>query len=110
MMNMNYGIFSKIFKDFKGELYLYISGSQGVSSAEIKVTYGKDFTTLDELEDIFLNFIDENALENIDDYLDDADGDEDFALAEALADSGEFLLGTSSEELNISLNDLYLYH
>ena len=100
---------SKIFDNFHGELYLYISGSQGVSPAEMKVTYGVDFNTIDELESLFYHFIDENAYENIDDYLDDCDGDEDEAMMEAVNDSGEFLLGISMDNLTIPLDELYLY-
>lgn len=94
-----YGQFSEMFKDFNGVLYLYISGSQGVSPAEMKVTYGEDFKTLKDLENLFCAFIDENAYDNIDDYLDDCDGDEDEAMNEAIADSGSFLVGTSLDNL-----------
>lgn len=96
---MNYGEFSEIFENFNGELYLYISGSQGVSPAEIKVIYGIDFSTIEELQNLFCKFIDENAYENIDSYLDDCDGDESEAMGEAVNDSGEFLLGVNSNHL-----------
>lgn len=98
-MDSNYQEFTTIFNDFKGDLYLYISGSQGVSSAEMKVTYGQDFITMDDLITLFCEFIDENAYENIDDYLDDCDGDEDDALGEAIVDSGEYYIGTSPDNL-----------
>lgn len=89
----------ELFKDFNKELYLYIEGSQGVAPADMKVTYGVDFSSIEELKDVFRLFIDENAMENIDDYLDDYDGDADEALGAAVADSGEFLLGTSLDNL-----------
>lgn len=50
-----------------------------------------------DIINIFCEFIDENAYENIDDYLEDYDEDE--AMGEAVADSGEFYLGTSLDNL-----------
>ena len=49
----------------------------------------------EELKNLFCEFIDENAMEYIDDYLDDCDYDADEALAEAVNDSGEFFIGFS---------------
>lgn len=74
----------------KGKLTLYISGSQGVSPAECEVEYGIDFNTTEELENIFCEFIDENAMENIDNYLEDCDFNEDDAISECICDSGDF--------------------
>ncbi len=82
---------------------LYISGSQGVTSCEDVLKYGEDFTTLQEVVDLFYEMLANNALENLQDYLDDQlDGldpdelDEDEldelkgeAQAEAECDSGE---------------------
>ena len=101
---MNYQQFSEMFKNFNGTLYLYISGSQGVSPNEMKVVYGIDFNSLEELENLFAEFIDENAYENLDSYLEDCDGDEDEAIGEAIADSGQFLLGTSLDNLTHEYN------
>ena len=74
----------------KTTIKLYISGSQGVSPNERTVTYGIDFNTIEELKNIFIAFIDENAEDNIDSYLEDYDYDD--ARNEAIADSGEFLI------------------
>ena len=98
-MDMNYQEFVEMFPNFTGTLYLYISGSQGVSPAGYTVEYGKDFKTVEDLIAVFTGFIDENAWENIDDYLEDCDGDEDDALNEAIIDSGEFLIGVSEDNL-----------
>lgn len=87
------------YSDLCGDVYLYIGGSQGVSSDYIVVKYGKDFNSKEELLDLFRIFIDENAFENLEDYLDDCEGDEGEALGEAVADSGEFLLGPSIDNL-----------
>ena len=87
------------YTDLCGNVCLYISGSQGVSPNYMMVKYGKDFNSKEELLDLFRNFIDENAFENLEDYLDDCEGDEDEALGEAVADSGEFLLGSSIDNL-----------
>ena len=82
----------------KGKLKLYISGSQGVAPAENIVTYGIDFNTIDELIDKFATFINENAHEYIDDYLEDCDYDEDDALMEAIVDSGKFEIYLENDE------------
>lgn len=85
---------------------LYISGSQGVSMREDELKYETNFTTLKDIVDYFYEMLADNALENIQDYLDDLlDGqdpdemDEDElddlkceAQAEAECDSGERLL------------------
>lgn len=86
----------EMFPDFEDKIYLYISGSQGVSPNTL-VVHRRDFNSLEELEGIFLSFIDDNAYDNIDSYLDDCDGDEDEAMNEAVCDSGSFLLGTSED-------------
>lgn len=96
---MSYQEFAEMFEGFQGDLYLYISGSQGVAPNDMKITYGIDFQSLEDIENLFCQFIDENAYENLDSYLDDCDGDEDDAMGEALADSGEFLLGVSLDNL-----------
>ena len=104
---MAYEQFSEMFENFNGELWLYISGSQGVAPNEMKVVYGVDFSSLDELEKVFCEFIDENAFENIADYLDDCDGDEDEAMMEAVNDSGEFLIGVSMDKLTHEYNGMF---
>lgn len=92
------------YMDLCGDVCLYISGSQGVSSNYTIVKCGKDFNSEEELINLFIDFIDENAYENIEDYLDDCDGDEAEALGEAVADSGEFLLGPSLDNLKYSFD------
>lgn len=96
---MSYQEFAEMFEGFEGTLYLYISGSQGICPNDMKVTYGVDFKSLEDLENLFCEFIDENAYENLDSYLDDCDGDEEEAMGEAIADSGSFLLGVSLDNL-----------
>ena len=98
-MDMNYQEFVEMFPNFTGTLYLYISGSQGVAPNGQVVTYGEDFKTVEDLIAVFCEFVDANALDNIDDYLDDCDGDESDALNEAITDSGEFLIGVSEDKL-----------
>ena len=80
----------------KTTIKLYISGSQGVSPNERTVTYGIDFNTIEELKNIFIAFIDENAEDNIDSYLEDYDYDD--AMNEAIADSGEFLIFLNDDD------------
>lgn len=96
---MTFKEFEEMFEGFTGDLFLYIEGSQGVSPNECKITYGKNFTNLEQVIEIFRTFIDENALENIDDYLEDCEYDEDEALMEAIGDSGNFYLGSSLDNL-----------
>lgn len=96
---MTFKEFEEMFEGFTGDLFLYIEGSQGVSPSECKITYGEDFTNLEQVIEIFCTFIDENALENIEDYLEDCGYDEDEALMEAVNDSGNFYLGSSSDNL-----------
>ena len=91
------------------KIRIYIEGSQGVTSCQQTVEYGEGsdtlegFNTLEEVNDIHLELSASNALENLDDYLDDfLDGldpdemDEDEldelkgeAQAEAECDSGK---------------------
>ena len=97
--DMTYEEFEKMFPGFDGFLLLYISGSQGVAPAELVVDYGADFDDLDSLCDCFTRFIDENALENIDSYIEDCENDEAEALMEAIIDSGDFLLGIDGDHL-----------
>ena len=96
---MTYEEFEKMFPGFDGFLLLYISGSQGVAPAELVVDYGADFDDLDSLCDCFTRFIDENALENIDSYIEDCENDEAEALMEAIIDSGEFEIYLENDEL-----------
>lgn len=96
---MTFKDFEEMFPGFEGKLFLYISGSQGITPNSMIVTYEKDFTDLDSLAKVFYDFIDDNAMENIEDYLEDCDGDEEDALMEAVLDSGEFYVGI--EELNM---------
>lgn len=90
---------ASMFPNFDGKLYLYISGSQGVANADMVIQYGVDFKNLEDVTAVFCEFIDENVWENIDDYLDDCDGDEEEAFGEALADSGYFYIGV--DEFNM---------
>ena len=96
---MTFKEFEEMFEGFTGDLFLYIEGSQGVSPNECKITYGKNFTNLEQVIEIFCTFIDENALENIDNYLEDCEYDEDEALMEDICDSGNFYLGSSLDNL-----------
>ena len=96
---MTYEEFEQMFPGFDGSLLLYISGSQGVAPAELIVDYEADFDDLDSLCDCFTRFIDENALENIDSYIEDCENDEEEALMEAIIDSGDFLLGIDGDHL-----------
>ena len=83
----------------KTTIKLYISGSQGVSPNERTVTYGIDFNTIEELKNIFIAFINENAEYNIDSYLEDYyDYDYDDVMNEAVADSGEFLIFLNDDD------------
>ena len=90
------------------KVYLYITGSQGVSPAELVVTYGVDFNTVDEFKNLFCEFIDENAMECIDDYLDDCDYDSDEALEEAVSDSGEFLFGFAPDKMEYVFDGFFI--
>lgn len=99
MIKMTFKEFEEMFEGFTGDLFLYIEGSQGVSSCECKIIYGKDFTTLEQVIEIFCHLIDENASENIEDYLEDCGYDENEALIEAISDSGDFYLGSSLDNL-----------
>ena len=76
----------------KGTLKLYISGSQGVSPAAMTVKYGVDFNTEEELNQIYMTMINENATENIESYLEDCDYDYDEAMNECIEDSGNFYI------------------
>ena len=103
---MSYQDFEKMFKNFKGELYLYISGSQGVSSAGMVIKYGVDFTDLESLMRVFDEFIDEHTMDYVEDYLDNEyneDGDPteeelDDAHMEAISNAGDFLIGVTEED------------
>lgn len=91
------------------KVYLYITGSQGVSPANLIVTYGVDFNNEEELKNLFCEFIDENAMEYIDDYLDDCDYDTDEALAEAVNDSGEFFIGFSPDIFEYQFDGFFIW-
>lgn len=97
---MTFQDFEKMFPGFKGELILYISGSQGVAPGTETVEYGKHFTDLDTLSDRFAEFIDEHCQDYYEDYLEDCDYDEDDAFMECITDSGSHLLGVDEEHLN----------
>jgi len=97
---MTYQEFEKMFPGFKGELTLYISGSQGVSPGTMTVEYGKNFTDLDSLSTIFAEFVDEHCQDYYEDYLEDCGYDEDDAFMECIADSGSHLLGIDEEHLD----------
>lgn len=90
------------------KVYLYISGSQGVASAELVVIYGVDFNNEEEFKNLFCEFIDENAMDYIDDYLADCDYDEDDALGEAVSDSGEFYFGFSPDNLEYEFDGYFI--
>lgn len=95
--------FNKMFGGDCSSVEIYIGGSQGVSPYYEDIYYGKDFTSLKNISDFFFEALANNALDNIDSYLDDQlDGldpdelDEDElnelkgeAQAEAECDSGE---------------------
>ena len=95
--------FNEIFGGDCSSVEIYIGGSQGVSSYYEDIYYGKDFTSLKDISNFFFEALSNNALDNIDSYLDDQlDGldpdelDEDElnelkgeAQAEAECDSGE---------------------
>lgn len=95
-----YQDFEKMFPGFKGELTLYISGSQGVAPGTMTVEYGKDFTNLDSLSQLFAEFIDDHCQDYYRDYLEDCDYDEDEAFMECITDSGQHLLGIDEEHLS----------
>lgn len=99
MHDSGYKEVASLFPGFSGELYLYISGSQGVANADMTIKYGVNFKNLDDVTAVFCQFIDENVWENIDDYLDDCDGNEEEAFMEALTDSGHFYIGV--DEFNL---------
>ena len=97
---MTFQDFEKMFPGFKGELTLYISGSQGVSPGEMTVEYGKNFTDLDSLSTVFAEFVDEHCQDYYEDYLEDCDYDEDDAFMECITDSGSHLLGIDEDHLD----------
>ena len=45
---MTFKEFQDMFEGFTGELFLYISGSQGVSSNYMKIIYNQDFSSLED--------------------------------------------------------------
>ena len=96
---MSYEYFENKFPGFKGKLTLYIEGSQGVSPALDEITWGVEFTTEEEIVHYFFEFVDFNAVENIDSYLEDCDFDCDEAQMEAVMDSGRLLLGIDEQNL-----------
>lgn len=101
---------NKMFGGDCSTIELRITGSQGVSPVYITLKYGENFTSLEDIRDIFFEALSNNALENIDSYLEDMlpdgidlenldelDEDElndlrDEAQAEAEIDSGDRLL------------------
>lgn len=89
----------KQFPGFKNHLYLYISGCQGVPNMDMTIEFGVDFNYLEDVAPIFNEFIEETIWENIDDYLDDCDGDEQEAFMEALVDCGPFYIGIDEQTL-----------
>lgn len=89
---MAFGKFDNIFENFNGKLNIYVSGSQGVAPASWDVEYGVNFSTINELNSIIAEFLDEVAEENYIDYLDDCDGDSKEAFMECLSDSGDVIL------------------
>lgn len=102
---------NKMFGGDCSTIELRITGSQGVTPVYTTLKYGEDFTTLEDVRDTFFEALSNNAIENVDSYLEDMlpDGidlenmedelDEDElndlkgeAQAEAEIDSGERLL------------------
>ena len=104
--------FDKMFGGDCFSVELYIGGSQGVSPYYEDIYYGKDFTSLEDISNHFFEALTNNALDNIDSYLDDQlDGldedelDEDElnelkgeAQAEAECDSGERYIAIKTED------------
>lgn len=108
---------------------VYIGGSQGVSPYYEDIYYGEDFTSLQDVSNHFFEALSNNALDNIDSYLDDQlDGldpdeiDEDEldelkgeAQAEAECDSGERYIVIKTEDggilyYEITTEDLVFSH
>ena len=106
---MTFQDFEKMFPGFKGELTLYISGSQGVSPAETTIEYGKDFTDLDTLSTTFAEFVDEHCQDYYENYLDDCDYDENDAFMECVTDSGAHLLGIDEDHLTYEWDGVQFY-
>ena len=94
----------KTFEGFSSKLKVHIDGSQGVASADAEFEYGKDFTSLSELNDEIAMFVDEHCLdyvENyIEDFIEDEDEDPEFvdesiqaeAFAECINDAGDIII------------------
>lgn len=90
--------FENKYPDLLKECFLYITGSQGVAPCGMTVRYGDHYQDEKSLCRLFDDLIDENAFENIDNYLDDCDGDEDEAQMEAVVDSGEFQIFLNEDD------------
>lgn len=103
--------FNKMFGGNCSSVELYISGSQGVSPYYEDIYYGENFTSLQDISNHFFEALANNALDNIEDYLDDLlDGDpdemdedeldalKDEAQAEAEVDSGERYIVIKTED------------
>ncbi|MDV3427712.1 MAG: hypothetical protein LIR50_11930 [Bacillota bacterium] len=82
--------------NWDGTLFFYVEGSQGVSPAEEHFNLNEYNGDIERMVRAGWAFVEENAWENIDSYLEDNDGDEDEALAEAVVDSGDKLIRSSS--------------
>ena len=95
--------FNEMFGGDCSSVEIYIGGSQGVLPYYEDIYYGENFTSLEDISDWFFNALSNNALDNIESYLDDQlfgldpdELDEDEldelkgeAQAEAECDSGE---------------------
>ena len=82
--------------NWDGTLFFYVEGSQGVTSAEERFNLNDFNGDIERMVRAGWAFVDENAWENIESYLEDCDGDEDEALAEAVVDSGDKLIRSLS--------------
>ena len=101
-----YEDFEKMFKGFKGTLWLYISGSQGVSPGWEYIEYGKDFTTLAEVSKRFDEWVNDWIMDYYEDYkediaedYDDEDDLDEAAFSECLNDIGCKYVGVEEQDI-----------
>lgn len=84
-------------EEYLNDVMIDIEGSQGITPNSVYIDLDT-YDTIDQLiTDIYL-FIDENAYDCLEDYLDDCDGDEDEAMIEAVADSGNTYITIGSQK------------
>ena len=103
---------NEIFGGDCSSVEIHISGSQGVTPYYEDIYYGENFISLEDISSHFFEALANNALENLDDYLDDfldgqdpdeMDEDElnelkDEAQAEAECDSGKRYIVVKTED------------